>query len=290
MTPLLSGLWAAFAALFIALSPAAALELRTESFVVSEWSGPPVRVFYVEPDPEQMDAAPVVLVLHGVDRNADDYARNWEDLAREHGLRIYAPEFSARSFPGAALYNLGGFGTNGPFAFEALEAVFAAARERGGRAEGYHLFGHSAGAQAVHRAVLLEPLPHLITAYAANAGWYTLPHAGFDWPYGLNGAGVDDQAVRAWLGAPLVVLLGDQDTDPNHQHLRRTPEADAQGPHRYARGANFIAVGRARAASLDTPFAWRAASVPGIAHDNAGMARAAAALIAEHPDGFTAAD
>jgi len=268
--------------------PASGQALRTGSFMFSDWPGPPLRVFFAEPAAEAMAGAPVVILLHGVDRNADDYARNWEALAAVYGLRVYAPEFTAEAFPGAAMYNLGGLGTDGPFAYAAFEPLFDAIAARGGDVAGYHLFGHSAGAQVAHRAMLLEPLPRLITAYAANAGWYTLPHDGAAWPYGLGGTGIAQAAVRNWLEAPLMILLGDQDTDPRHRHLRRTPEATAQGPHRYARGAYFAAVGRAQAEALGADFNWKVGSVPGIAHDNAGMAEAAAAIIARYPGGCAA--
>lgn len=274
--------------LAVLTAPASGQALRTGSFMFSDWPGPPLRVYFAEPADEPMDGAPVVIVLHGVNRNADDYARNWEELAAVYGLRVYAPEFTDDAFPGAAMYNLGGWGTDGPFAFAAFEPLFDVIAARGGDAAGYHLFGHSAGAQVAHRAVLLAPLPRLITAYAANAGWYALPHEGVAWPYGLAGAGIEEAALRAWLEAPLMILLGDQDTDPRHRHLRRTPEAAAQGPHRYARGAYFAAVGRAQAEALGADFNWKVGSVPGVAHDNAGMAQAAAAIIARYPDGFAA--
>jgi poly(3-hydroxybutyrate) depolymerase len=274
--------------LLLVTGPALADGQRTGSFVFSDWDGPPLRVFFAEPDAPSMDGAPVVFVLHGVNRNADDYARNWEALARTYGLRIYAPEFTSEAFPGAAMYNLGGLGTEGPYAFAVFEPLFEAVAERGGDAQGYHLFGHSAGAQVVHRAVLMEDLPRLITAYAANAGWYTLPHAEPVWPYGLGGTEIGEAELRGWLEAPMMLLLGDQDIDPEHENLRRTPEAMAQGPHRYARGAYFAAVGRASAREIGARFTWQVASVPGVAHDNAGMAEAAAAIIARHPDGFPA--
>lgn len=264
----------------VPLGTALADQGRSGRFVFSDWPGPPLTVFFEEPAQALMDDAPVVIVLHGVDRNARDYARNWRALARTHGLRVYAPEFSARSFPRAAYYNLGGVGTEGPYAYAAIEPLFTAIAARAGKADGYALFGHSAGAQFVHRALLFEDLPRLHAAYAANAGWYTLPDDSFAWPYGLAGAPVDEDDVRDWTGKPLVVLLGDQDTDPDHRHLRRTPEADAQGPHRYARGAFFAETAQAHAETLGVPFNWRFFSVPGVAHNNAGMAQAAAALIA----------
>ena len=253
--------------------------IRTGRFEFTDWDGPALTIHYVEPALDDLADAPVVIVMHGVNRNADDYRDNWRDLARRYGLRVYAPEFSSREFPGAALYNLGGVGTDGPFAYSAIEPLFQAIATRGGTPGGYHLFGHSAGAQFVHRALLFEDLPHLIRAYSANAGWYTLPDATIDWPYGLQGVEGVSYDMGRWLQSPMTVMLGDADTDPDDPNLRRTPEAMVQGPHRYARGAYFMGLARDRAGELGVPFAWDAFRVPDVAHDNAGMAQAAAYLI-----------
>lgn len=274
----------ALAVLLLAMTarsgPVLADDFQSGRFVFSEWSGPPITVHYIEPPADRMADAPVVIVLHGVNRNADDYAANWRELARTYGLRIYAPEFSARAFPGAALYNLGGIGTDGPYAYTSIEPLFSVIAARGGAAEDYYLFSHSAGAQFVHRAILFEDLPRLFTAFSANAGWYTLPDLQEPWPYGLGGIPAIEDRLRRWLSQPLVLLLGDQDTNPGDPNLRQSPEAAAQGPHRYARGAFFMREAQARAQSYDMRLAWTAHIVPGVAHDNAGMAQAAARLIA----------
>ena len=258
---------------------ARAEDWQAGQFVFSDWAGPPLRVFYLEPPAGLSPDAPVVIVMHGVNRNADDYRDNWRDLAQQYGLRVYAPEFSAADFPGAALYNLGGVGRDGPSAYAALEPLFSAIAQRGGDADGYYLFGHSAGAQFVHRALLFEDLPHLITAYSANAGWYTLPDPNQAWPYGTAGTSASEDDIGRWVGMPLTILLGERDTDPRHQHLRHTPEAEAQGPHRYARGVYFANAARVRAEELGVTYGWRVGSVPDVAHDNAGMAEAAAWMI-----------
>ena len=270
------------ALLLVALLPggsALADGIRTGRFEFSDWDGPSLNVYFVEPTGERFADAPVVIVMHGVNRNADDYADNWRELARRYGIRVYAPEFSTRDFPRAALYNLGGIGTDGPHAYAAIEPLFQAIRARGGEAEGYHLFGHSAGAQFVHRAVLFEDMPHLVRAYSANAGWYTLPDEHMVWPYGLQDVPAGSFDLERWLQVPLIVMLGDADIDPNDPNLRRTPEAMIQGEHRYARGAFFMGAARDRAEALGVPFGWSAFRVPGVAHDNAGMAQAAAYLI-----------
>jgi len=273
------GLSALVAVLLIVVIPRSSLGAEVDNFLFSQWQGPPITVYSVEPRSVDEDA-PVVFVMHGVLRNAADYRDNWIGLAREYGLNIYAPEFDAERFPGAASYNLGGVGSDAASAFDAIEPLFARLRaQRGLTATGYVVFGHSAGAQFVHRFACFAVPEHLQLAIVANAGWYTLPEPEEAWPYGLGAVDAGQCEVGRWLGQPLLILLGDQDTDPEHRYLRRTPEAMRQGPHRFARGQYFLEAGRAAAAARGVPFRWRLQTVPGVGHDNAGMARAVASRI-----------
>ena len=82
---------------------------------------------------------------------------------------------------------------------------------------------------------------------AANAGWYMMPDLAADFPYGLKGTPVSADDLRHALGLPLVVLLGTADTNARDKVLRHTPQADAQGLYRFARGQFFFA--RAAAAA-----------------------------------------
>lgn len=78
--------------------------------------------------------------------------------------------------------------------------------------------------------------------------------------------------MRHALGLPLVVLLGTADIDPHHKLLRHTPEAEAQGPFRLARGKFFFAQAEATAKSRRLALAWRLDTAPDIAHSDSGMA------------------
>ena len=77
----------------------------------------------------------------------------------------------------------------------------------------------------------------------------------------------------------LVVVLGDGDVDRNDEDLRKTPEAELQGRHRFDRGHTFYRVAKARAAALGVPFNWRLQEVAGAVHSNAEMTPAAALLV-----------
>jgi predicted deacylase len=260
------------------------------AFRHTRWPGPPVPVWYHRPRAAG-PASPVIFVMHGVQRDADRYLREWIGLAETFGFVVVVPEFSAAAFPSADAYNLGNtldaqdrLQPRETWTYSVLEGIFDEVRKREGlRATGYSLYGHSAGAQFVHRFVLFAAGKRLQRAVAANAGWYTFPTAAQPWPYGLGGpieAGVD---LPAALGAPLTILVGDADTDPAHPSLRRTPEALSQGEHRYARALSFFAAGQAAAAAAGLPFAWSCAIAPGLGHDNGRAAGFAIGLLLGDP-------
>ena len=246
--------------------PAATLAPSAGRFEVSQ-DGKTMPVWYYLPEAAVADA-PILIAMHGVNRDADRYRDEWLPHARRYGFILVAPEFSNAPFPGSDGYTLGGGG-----AFGFIEPVFDAIKAAtGNRSERYHLFGHSAGAQFVHRFLYFVPESRAENAVAANAGWWTLPDLKVDFPYGLRGSDVDEAALKKALRRPLTILLGMADTHTEDPNLRRTPEALAQGPHRFARGQNFFATAQREAAALKVPIGWQLATAPGVAHSNKGMA------------------
>lgn len=263
-----------------------ALPAGDGTFSFDGWAGPPVRVWYHRPGTVRPDT-PVLFVMHGVNRDADRYRDQWSALAAQHGFVLVVPEFDAAHFPGGTAYNLGNvFDEAGQpvprerWSFSVLEPLFDRVRAlTGTRVERYDLYGHSAGAQFVHRYLMYVPQARIHRAVAANAGWYTMPAASTAYPYGLGGSGVTDEGVRQALQRPLAIMLGTSDTDTQHRNLRRTPEAMAQGAHRLARGESYYAAGRNAATREDVPFGWVLERVDGVVHDNGGMAPPAAAWL-----------
>ena len=120
-------------------------------------------------------------------------------------------------------------------------------------------------------------------AIAANAGAYTLARPGERFPYGLDRFPVLEGVQEQGLPRPLVVMVGENDTDVTNAMLLRSEEAMRQGPHRHARGVYFYEDGRAEARRMMIPFGWQLVSVPGVGHSNRGMARAAADWLAANP-------
>ena len=271
------------------MAAASAEEAGRGRFVFAGWDGPPLLVWYQLPETVLPDT-PVVVVMHGVNRDADRYRDEWADLALAYRFIVIVPEFSRADFPGANGYNTGFFeetdGTPRPrsqWSFAVIEPLFDDIRHRFGTAvPRYTIYGHSAGAQFVHRFVMFMPEARIEQAMAANAGWYTMPDPAIAFPYGVKGAPITAETVKTALSKPLTLLLGTADTDTADPDLRTTAEANRQGPHRYARGHSFHAEGRALADRLQIPFGWRTEDVPGVGHKNGLMAKAAARLIANH--------
>jgi len=171
-------------------------------------------------------------------------------------------------------------------------------------ADKYILFGHSAGAQFVHRFMLFMPssplqskihsteehksksttsekgssisFPRVSLAISANAGFYTMPNQRVAFPYGLKKTVLQQADIDLALSRRMLILLGDADTDPNHKSLRRTEKAMAQGKHRFERGQNFFkAAQQAHDVKSSSNFNWTMKFVPDVAHDSNGMCLAA---------------
>jgi dienelactone hydrolase len=231
----------------------------------------------------------VLIVMHGRGRDADRYRDQWQRQAEKGNLLLLVPEFSNAKFPGRSSYNFGGVVTSRDvprpreaWVFPVIDRVFAEAKRRSGaQRTSYGLFGHSAGAQFVHRYLLLAEATNADFIVTANAGSYSMPTRAVAFPFGLGGVAVGDAELKAALARPVVVLLGDRDIDPQHPSLPRDAAAMAQGPHRLARGKAFHAAAKAEAERLGVPLAWRLVEVPGVEHDNDGMAARAVDLFIE---------
>lgn len=268
------------------LQPAAAESQRTQ-YVFSDWNGPAIDVHLFVPG-ELTSSTPVVIVIHGWSRDVERYYRDWSALGEELGFVVAVPHFPVSKFRSSNEFNSGHVfdGDTGQmrpadtWTFAAIEAVFDDVVQRTGSEQSeYTLYGHSAGSQFVHRFLWYMPDARVKRFIAANAGWYTLPDQDIGYPYGLKGAGVKPNQVAAALGKDVVLMLGREDVDTEDPNLRKTPEANAQGPNRYVRGLTMFDAARAAARDLGADFNWQLVVVDDAAHVNAQMATAAAELV-----------
>ena len=228
----------------------------------------------------------VVVVMHGLRRDADRYRDEWRDLAEANGFLLLVPELSEVKFPGVRWYNFGNLVDEAGRATPASartypafdRAVAEAMRAAGATRPGFALYGHSGGAQFVHRYLLLTGAAKAESVVIANAGSYTLP-LDRPFPEGLGGTNADPATLRSVFARPVILQLGEADTDPKHSSLPSQPWAVAQGSHRFARGWHFFDTARRIAQAGGSGFAWRVVTVPGVGHSNEGMATLAAMLL-----------
>jgi poly(3-hydroxybutyrate) depolymerase len=263
----------------IAAVPAALAQAGVTRFVMDDWGGAPIPVWLLRPAKAGPDA-PVMFVMHGVGRDADRYIAEWVEIATAAGIVVVVPEFTKGGFPDTLNYNFGAvFDEKGAlrpraaWSYSAIDKIFdkVVAREQLA-AKTYVLFGHSAGAQFVHRFVLLGAGAKMSRAISANSGSYTWPTGPEKWPFGIHGlpAGLWQPATA--LTGPMLLMQGTADNDPGHPSLPRQREAMAQGPHRLARGKAFYAAAQVAAKQAGVAFGWSCVLVPDVAHDNGGMA------------------
>lgn len=246
-----------------------------------------ITVYTYLPKQRPAAASRIVFVLHGRGKNAQGMRDTWAQHADQYGWLIVAPLFDPTQWAGNA-YSYGNVLTRDGkpreaslWSFNVVEHLFDAIKTAtGNQSVNYFLYGHSEGGQFVHRLVQLLPDARFARAIAANPGWYTMPAFNNHFPYGLGGAPANQASLKKSFTRDFALLLGDRDTDPNHPQLRRSPQAMAQGAHRFERGQNYMKQAAKQAKALDVELAWQLEVVPGVAHENREMAQAAARLFA----------
>lgn len=261
------------------------------SFTFVQDSGPhpdqPLDVWYFAPEGE-LQTSRILIVLHGRGRNAEQYRDDWVEHARREGLVLLVPEFPSELYS-RQQYNVGNLvdqaGAGLPpdeWSFGVVESLYDQVRRDVGRAEsGYYLYGHSAGAQFVHRFMLFMDDTDVIHAVSANSGWYTVTDESVAFPYGLGSGptAADDDIIERMVASPLTTLLGSDDDDPDASGLRQDRESMRQGPTRLDRGFHFFRQGQRWADDHGVMLGWEIDVVGGAGHSNAEMAGAASDVL-----------
>ena len=229
----------------------------------------------------------VVFVMHGQGRDGKRYRDAWVEFAKQQKFLLLTPEFSNVDYPSDAMYQQGyiqafdgSIRAKEKWSLLAIEHLFDyVVQENSLLAKRYTIYGHSGGGQFVHRLVLLHPKARIELAVAANPGWYTMSDLETEYPYGLKGTPTDLLRLKAAFATPLVILLGENDTDPKHPQLRRTRDAMVQGATRFERGHHFFEQAKKLADKTGSDFKWQMETVPHVGHTNTGMAAAAARIV-----------
>lgn len=237
----------------------------------------PLTLFTYKP-PTYRDG-PLLVIFHGVQRNAEDYRNFAITLAERFGALVVAPLFDSPRFP-TARYQRGGLvapdgraQAREQWTYAIVPRLVAYVREQEGRAAlPYFLVGHSAGGQFLVRLAAFLP-GEAARIVAANPGSHLFPTRNQDFGYGFGGLPPElggDDVIRRYLAAPLTIYLGTDDIYPRPS-FDDSPPAMQQGANRLERGRACFAAAQRLAQERGWAFNWRKVETPGIGHDAAFM-------------------
>ncbi len=271
----------------------------------------PIDVYYYRPESMTKDST-VLMVLPGASRNAWDYRDDWIQLADRLEVLILAPAYTENQY-GFEQYHLlntfpkikyeisNQYSVDGvlkklyideklidlakPYAkgewlthdfdqlFKQVKLHFNLSKQQ------YDVFGHSAGAQIIHRWVTLNPSMHVRHYIAANAGFYT----GFSeeklFPIGLKGL-VEPWWHRNSLKQSLILLVGELDNkEETRGTMLHSKTLDSMGLGRLERARSHIRQVKEYATDKNIQLNWQFKQVKGVGHNHRQMAAAAAKLL-----------
>ena len=222
----------------------------------------------------------------GADREGNSPRETWIPYAEQYSSLLVVPEFSQQYYPGdqwyigGNTYDAANWQPKANWTYMAIEHLFDDVRAKSGATTDTYLFdGHSAGGQFVHRMVTLLPEARYSRAVAANAGVYLLPTFTVPYGFGLKDSPLYENELPSVFARKLIIMSGEKDTNPNDSSLANFPEAEAQGSTRFARAQFYYATAQSEAGRLGVPLNWEYHTVPGVGHDEAGMASPSAALL-----------
>ena len=257
---------------------------KLDKFTFTTWNKPDLDVFYYLPKTIDNDTK-VLFVVHGNTRNADDYLNTWIRLTKGKNIAIFAPHFKRSSFISFNTLQMstsnGKIRTNTDlYLNNSIDTLFKYIKAKFKLTDKlYDIYGHSAGAQFVHRYLLMSDNPSVNKAVAANAGWYTFLN-GADFPYGVKNTPISlsDNNVKKFLSMDLHILIGSNDIDVNSS-INKSNGAQNQGLNRFQRAKNFFEYTESIVEQNNLEFNWQYQVVSGAPHSNKVMSRAAVLIL-----------
>ena len=228
--------------------------------------------------PEHFRDGPMLMVFHGVLRNADEYRDHSVPMGDRFGALIVAPLFDEKTFP-KPKYQFGGIVEDGKAVpadqrtGEYVNRIAKEIRRREGRSDmPYALIGHSGGGQFVGRlAAFVKTDAQRIVI--SNPSSYTLPTVKADFPYGFGGLPEElqtDEMFKAYLAQPVTIYVGSKDIERD-EYFDDSERADAQGRSRFERGKNAYDFAKRLAAEHGWPCRWKLVVAEDVEHNHEKM-------------------
>jgi hypothetical protein len=260
----------------------------------------PVRVFYIYPETfDTTDEPRIVFILHGHYRNAEDRVRGYRPYPHLYDALFLFPEFTFDDWPDSQHYHEGNvlddnddMNPRADWSYSTiLEIFYEVVASVPNPPDTFDIQGHSAGAYVAHRMAFLMNEAPLGRIVVANAGCYLLPDYDEPYPDGIADMDISTSDLALAFSRDLTLTLGTLDNDPDDPLLSHSDWAEAQGPHRLARGHFFYNYCKNMAANLSLPFRWKLVEVEGVGHSpNAMSPSAIEAIFGSHSIDITPLD
>jgi pimeloyl-ACP methyl ester carboxylesterase len=248
-----------------------------KSSITLELRGKTIPVFLYKPESYKRER--ILVVMHGVNRNAEEYRDHSEKMADRLGTLIVAPLFDVTQFP-SVKYQRGGVVNqdNEPqpredWTYLFIPEIVERIREIENQKDiPFYVIGHSAGGQFVVRmsAFLNTGAKRLV---ASNPGSLIFPTRESPFGYGFGGLPSElssDEQLKNFLSVPLTLYVGTEDNKPD-EYFDDSADAMKQGSGRYQRSHACFKMAKRLAEEKGWPFAWRIVDAPGIGHDHEMM-------------------
>ena len=266
----------------------------TGSFIFNDYApfiNKPIEVFYHIPQ-NSNNNHPILISLHGSNRNGSNHLNSMISKSEQYGFILVVPEFKDDYFTGGDGYNLANIFDDGDnpspstlniseeWTFSVIDPIFNYIKERTQNSSNqYNLIGFSAGGQLAHRTFIFGNSNFCKTTIAMSSGWYTTINENLDFPYGLKESPFLNSSLNSIFSKELIILIGEDDNDPNAVGLRRNSIVDLQGDNRFARAENFFLSAQNLANQEDHTFNWNKFTVTNAAHDLTPIANFAINLL-----------
>ena len=243
----------------------------------------PVDVHYYIPADADVSTMPILFVMQGADRNWNYLMKTWRQDAQKYRFIVVIPQFSKELYPLNEYQEIGVRTEDGRLnpqertAAVLIDKIFEYFRDAiGGEQQHYSFYGHSAGGQFIHRALLLHDSPYVDRAVVGSPGWFTFPNnSEARYPYGVSDIPyVGERELRRFLSRTAWIQVSDGDT-LRESFLRKTPEAELQGRNREERGKAFYAAICRESERLGVPCGWQLIDEHDVAHHSSGMGKRA---------------
>tara|TARA_B110000467_G_scaffold91356_1_gene82579 strand:- start:316 stop:1188 length:873 start_codon:yes stop_codon:yes gene_type:complete len=261
----------------------AAFETKNTTFAV--WNNSDVELFYTLPE-EINNQTQVLFIVHGGARDSEKYLDIWKKFTEHKNIILVAPEFKRADYEDYEYLNIsddyGVLNKNlNEHLHNSLSIFFSFFKSKYNlEIDTYKLYGHSGGAQFVHRLLLFSDYDNVSSAVIAGAGSYTFLN-NENYPYGLKESNhLSDKKIKRYLSQRVTFLIGNKDIKKFESSKKNNIQGKAmQGNNRFEVGINYFNNLITVSERQKIPLRWKFQIAKGVAHDNEKMSLLASEIL-----------